>query len=109
MSRFKQLLIKEGGQCGDKEVFECLLSCDWLFATPKDCSPPGSSIHGIFQARVLEWGATAFSRSGMRTHKLLLFDKSLCLFSSVVSDSLRPHGLQFVYYDLDREAISLQY
>ena len=24
---------------------------------PMDCSPPGSSIHGIFQARVLEWGA----------------------------------------------------
>ena len=29
---------------------------------PMDCSPPGYSIHGIFQARVLEWGATAFSR-----------------------------------------------
>ena len=28
---------------------------------PMDCSPPGSSIHEIFQARVLEWGATAFS------------------------------------------------
>ena len=28
---------------------------------PTDCSPPGSSIHGIFQARVLEWGAIAFS------------------------------------------------
>ena len=27
-----------------------------------DCSPPGSSIHGIFQARVLEWGAIAFSK-----------------------------------------------
>ena len=27
----------------------------------KDCSLPGSSIHGIFQARVLEWGAIAFS------------------------------------------------
>ena len=27
---------------------------------PMDCSPPGSSIHGIFQARVLEWGVTAF-------------------------------------------------
>ena len=26
-----------------------------------DCSPPGSSSHGIFQARVLEWGAIAFS------------------------------------------------
>ena len=28
---------------------------------PMNCSPPGSSIHGIFQARVLEWGAIAFS------------------------------------------------
>ena len=28
---------------------------------PMDCSPPGSSIHWIFQARVLEWGAIAFS------------------------------------------------
>ena len=28
---------------------------------PVDCSPPGSSVHGIFQARVLEWGAIAFS------------------------------------------------
>ena len=29
---------------------------------PMDCSLPGSSIHGIFQARVLEWGAIAFSK-----------------------------------------------
>ena len=29
---------------------------------PMDCSLPGSSIHGIFQARVLEWGAIAFCR-----------------------------------------------
>ena len=28
---------------------------------PMDCSLPGSSIHGIFQARALEWGAIAFS------------------------------------------------
>ena len=28
---------------------------------PMDCSPPGSSVHGIFQVRGLEWGATAFS------------------------------------------------
>ena len=34
----------------------CLTLCD-----PIDCSLPGSSIHGIFQARVLEWGAIAFS------------------------------------------------
>ena len=28
---------------------------------PMDCSPPGSSVHGIFQARALEWGAIALS------------------------------------------------
>ena len=31
-------------------------------SNPMDCSLPGSSIHGIFQARVLEWGAIAFSK-----------------------------------------------
>ena len=35
-------------------------SCPTL-SDPMDCSPPGSSVHGIFQARVLEWGAIAFS------------------------------------------------
>ena len=33
-------------------------------SNPMDCSLPGSSIHGIFQARVLEWAATAFSAQG---------------------------------------------
>ena len=37
--------------------FWCLTLCD-----PMDCSPPGSSIHGIFQARILEWVAISFSR-----------------------------------------------
>ena len=32
---------------------------------PMDCSLPGSSVHGIFQAKVLEWGATAFSTRGL--------------------------------------------
>ena len=35
----------------------CLTLCD-----PMDCSLPGSSVHGIFQARVLEWAAISFSR-----------------------------------------------
>ena len=35
-------------------------SCPTL-SDPMDCSLPGPSIHGIFQARVLEWGAVAFS------------------------------------------------
>ena len=37
-------------------------SCPTL-SDPMDCSLPGSSIHGIFQARVLEWGANAFLKS----------------------------------------------
>ena len=37
-----------------------LQSCPTL-RDPVDCSLPGSSVHGIFQARVLEWGAIAFS------------------------------------------------
>ena len=39
-----------------KSLQSCLTLCD-----PIDGSPPGSSVHRIFQARVLEWGATAFS------------------------------------------------
>ena len=38
------------------------LSHVWLFYDPMDCSLPGSSIHGIFQARVLEWVAISFFR-----------------------------------------------
>ena len=39
---------------------------------PMDCSLPGSSVHGIFQARVLEWGAIAFSvLTPYLDHKLL--------------------------------------
>ena len=35
----------------------CLTLCD-----PIDCNPPGSSVHGIVQARILEWVAIPFSR-----------------------------------------------
>ena len=43
-----------------KRESEVVQSCLTL-SDPMDCSPPGSSVHGIFQARVLEWGAIAFS------------------------------------------------
>ena len=41
---------------------EVTQSCPTLH-DPMDCSPPGSSVHGIFQARVLEWVAIAFSNN----------------------------------------------
>ena len=43
-----------------KSESEVAQSCPTL-SDPMDCSLPGSSIHGIFQARVLEWGASTFS------------------------------------------------
>ena len=43
-----------------KSESEVAQSCQTL-SDPMDCSLPGSSVHGIFQARVLEWGAIAFS------------------------------------------------
>ena len=43
-----------------KSESEVTQSCPTL-GDPMDCSPPGFSIHGIFQARVLEWGAITFS------------------------------------------------
>ena len=53
-------------------------SCD-----PVDCSPPGSSVRGILQARTLEWAAISFSNAWKWKWSL-----------SVVSDPQRPHGLQ---------------
>ena len=52
-------LEKEKG----KEIEGALL-CQtlWTVADPMDCSLPGSSVHGIFQARVLEWVVISFSR-----------------------------------------------
>ena len=49
---------------------EVTQSCPTL-RDPMDCSPPGSSIRGIFQARVLEWGAIAFSHQGTGGTQLL--------------------------------------
>ena len=51
-----------------KSESEVAQSCPTL-SDPMDCSLPGSSIHGIFQARVLEWVAIAFSLSPLSTCK----------------------------------------
>ena len=44
-----------------KLLQSCLTLCD-----PMDCSLPGSSVHGILQARILEWAARRFSRGSSR-------------------------------------------
>ena len=71
---------------------------------PVDCSLPGSSVHGIFQARVLEWGAIAFSPSmpeGNKNHNCLCYDWDSVetVFSSVsspVTFSAESHNGSFL-------------
>ena len=63
---------------------------------PRDCSLAGSSIHGIFQARVLEWGAIAFSRKG-GYHMLFridspLFPRFFSLLVPTLSELILAHG-----------------
>ena len=48
-----------------------------MLSDPMDCSPPGSSVHGIFQARVLEWGAIAFSAATPGSY--IFISSKLCL------------------------------
>ena len=55
-----------------KSESEVAQSCLTLHE-PMDCSLPGSSIHGIFQARVLQWGAIAFSVSVSQSHGIHCF------------------------------------
>ena len=56
---------------------------------PMDCSLPGSSTHGIFQARVLEWGAIAFS-----TGHDLAMEYSLKIISGILEVNVKFPGLQ---------------
>ena len=48
-----------------KKEREVTQSCPTLW-DPMDCSPPGSPVYGIFQARILEWGAISFSGGSSR-------------------------------------------
>ena len=59
-----------------KSESEVTQSCPTL-SDPMDCSLPGSSVHGIFQAGVLEWGAIAFSTV---TAHLLILRNSVAYF-----------------------------
>ena len=67
----------------------CLTLCD-----PMDCSPPGSSVHGILQAKILEWGAMPSSRGSSQ-----IWDKTRI---SCVS----CFGRQILYHWATREALS---
>ena len=49
-----------------------LQSCPYLF-NPTDCSPPGSSVHGVLQAKILEWVTILFSRGSSQPRDRIHF------------------------------------
>ena len=53
--------LPQGARAVQKDSQSCRTLCD-----PMDCSPPGSSVHGILQARMLEWVAIPLSRGSSR-------------------------------------------
>ena len=69
-----------------KSESEVAQSCPTL-CDPMDCSLPGSSIHGIFQARVLEWDAVAFS--GVQSWNLA---------NPSFQDEILPFEMSIVYF-----------
>ena len=124
LSRYKEWV--QGKPLPTFAVCHVLLKQKWKWSRsvvsnsfrPMDCSPPGSSIHGIFRARVLEWGAISFSRGSsdvplkssslipimiylspkLYSHSCPLWPQSCawvhrCLVTSVVSDSMHTCGL----------------
>ena len=79
-----------------KSESEVSHSCPTL-SDPMDCSLPGSSVHGILQARVLEWGAVSFSIIGMTWDLLLeLVSASFCCITDLLWNILTLHNCHFL-------------
>ena len=62
-----------------KSLQSCPTLCDSI-----DGSPPGSSVHGIFQARVLEWGSIAFSDPNAYFLSILQINFNICFLFTCV-------------------------
>ena len=99
------LVLRHSACMHAKSLQSCPTLCD-----PVDCSPPGLSIRGILQARILEWVATSFSSRASRPRDRTRVSCGSCtvggffiaeppgkplrsyVYCSVLLDSLRPHG-----------------
>ena len=113
----KRLLLRAGRNWACMQTFEelCPTLCD-----PMDCSPPGSSIHGIPQARTLEWIAISSSKGSSwprdrthvscisctgrwRLHQWAIWEPDGCWpsgknSSKVATELVRPQGCQIFWF-----------
>ena len=81
-----------------------------LVPIPMDCSPPGSSIHGIFQARVLEWGAITYSKQYFNPITTLgvgqeeqYFSCDSSFFTLTVAEFLQMYQMCVSFFSLKEE------
>ena len=83
------MCLKERGKLVKTKTCICVLvaqSCPTL-CEPMDCSLPGSSVHGILQARVLEWVAISFSRGSSQPR-----DRTFVFCVSYIGKRILYHG-----------------
>ena len=73
-----------------KSESEVAQSCPTL-SDPMDCSLPGSSVHGIFQGRVLEWGIYTLLHIKLITNKDLLYS-TVCVCMYLSEKAMAPHS-----------------
>ena len=86
----------------------CIIACrhtmllQWChtLCDPMDCSPPGSSVHGILKARILEWVAMPFSNWATReAHKYMLsYTVSILLPSDMNAFALKENKLKALFH-----------
>ena len=79
-------------------------------SNPVDCSPPGSSPHGIFQARALEWGAIAFSTFQPSHYNTQVNGTRLLIIESIpIGCNTNVSGLPHIFQKHRREMYLLTF
>ena len=76
---------------GDLVAKLYLTLCD-----PLDCSPPGSSVHGIFQTRIMEWVAISFSRGVFPTRGIKPRSPALQVYSFLTEPPGKPNMAKYM-------------
>ena len=87
-----------------KSESEVAQSCPTL-RDPMDYSLPGSSVHGIFQAGVLEWGAIAFSIQNVQVGLIPEMQRSLIIKEDINKDSLLYQSLLRIPWTLSQREL----
>ena len=95
--------IRKGlSKCLSEVCQSCPTLCD-----PMDCSPPGSSVHGILQARILEWVAISFSRGSSRFPNLPHYKKHTPETCKPPYNSPIPPQWLFCHYQIVPKSLTI--